>query len=353
MKADSAAVEQLTSRDRDILRDVIYTYIVRGEPVSSRTVARQEGTNLSAATIRNVMADLEELGFLRQPHTSAGRMPTAAGYHVYIDSLMRQRPVDEQKKRYIARHLRRAGDDGEERMNRASHLLSELSQQVGLVLIPALGETVLKAIDFVSLSGRKVLCVVVSSTGFVDSKVVALENEVAPSELVRASNYLNQNFAGHTIRQIRDRLLEMMDDERSQMNQLLGLVIDLAGRSLGQIDQHEVLVDGAAGLLSQPELEDLHRVRRLFDAFDEKVRLVGLLNQCLSGQGVRTWIAEDSDLTSELDFSLIATNYGVGGRKLGSLGIMGPSRMEYETVIPLVEYLANSLSDALADTFQA
>ncbi|MBZ0112446.1 MAG: heat-inducible transcriptional repressor HrcA [Thermoanaerobaculia bacterium] len=350
---DTASIHTLNPRDRDILRDVIYTYIAQGEPVSSRTMARQEKSGLSAATIRNVMADLEELGFLHQPHTSAGRVPTATGYHAYIDTLMEQKRVSTKQKRFISDHLRRAGDDGEERMNATSQLLSKLSQQVGLVLIPALGETVLKAIDFVPLTGSKVLCVVVSSTGFVDSKVVALEAEVTPEELIRAANYLNENFAGLSIRQIRDRLLKLMDDERNQVNRLLGLVITLAGRSLGQSDVPEVLVDGAAGLLSQPELSDLRRVRRLFDAFDEKVRLVQLLNQCLEGQGVRTWIAEDSALTSELDFSLIATNYSVGGRVLGSLGIMGPSRMEYEKVIPLVEYLANSLSDALADTFEA
>jgi heat-inducible transcriptional repressor len=350
---DAASIHALNPRDRDILRDVIYTYIVQGEPVSSRTMARQEKSSLSAASIRNVMADLEDLGFLHQPHTSAGRVPTAAGYHAYIDGLMEQKKVSTKQRRFISDHLRRAGDDGEERMNATSQLLSQLSQQVGLVLIPALGETVLKAIDFVPLTGCKVLCVVVSSTGFVDSKVVALEAEVTPEELIRASNYLNENFAGSSIRQIRDRLLTLMDDERNQVNRLLGLVITLAGRSLGQADIPEVLVEGAAGLLNQPELADLRRVRRLFDAFDEKVRLVQLLNQCLEGQGVRTWIAEDSDLTSELDFSLIATNYSVGGRVLGSLGIMGPSRMEYEKVIPLVEYLANSLSDALADTFEA
>ena len=345
------SLNKLNPRDRDILRDVIYTYIVQGEPVSSRTMARREQASLSAASFRNVMADLEDLGFLHQPHTSAGRVPTAAGYHAYIDSLMEQRSVSREQQRYISSNLRRAGDDGEERMNAASQLLSELSHQVGLVLIPALGETVLKAIDFVPLTESKVLCVVVSSTGFVDSKVVALEADVRPEELVRAANYLNENFAGSSIREIRDRLIKLMDQDRSQVNRLLGLVITLAGNSFGGVDTPAVLVDGAAGLLSQPELADLKRVRRLFDAFDEKVRLVQLLNQCLEGQGVRTWINEDSDLTSELDFSLIATNYGVEGRVLGSLGIMGPSRMEYERVIPLVEYLANSLSNALADTF--
>src|SRR5688572_11898354 len=180
----------LTPRDREILRDVIYTFISAGDPVSSRAVAKQERHGLSSASIRNIMADLEEKGYLRQPHTSAGRVPTPSGYHFYIETLMRQRTVPAQQRRYIDSQLKEGSGDAGDRMASASQLLSELTHQVGVVLIPALGDTVLKTVEFVPVSGRRVLCVVVSSTGFVDSKLVELEEAVPREELVRAGNYL-------------------------------------------------------------------------------------------------------------------------------------------------------------------
>lgn len=345
--------DALTARDREILKDVIYSFILRGEPVSSRAVAKQRRHALSSASIRNVMADLEDLGFLRQPHTSAGRIPTSAGYHFYIDSLMRQRRVSAQERRLIDAQLKEGKGGPEQQVAAASQLLSQLSNQVGLVLIPAMGETVLRAVDFVPLTGQKVLCVVVSATGFVDSKLIEMDEPVAREELVWAANYLTRHFAGSSMREVRDRLLALMDDERAQMDRLLGLVVQLARRGLRSPDGPEVMVEGATELLSQPELANVERVRRLFEAFNDKARLVRLLNQCLEGGGVRAWIGDDSDLTSELDFSLVATPYRVGEKAMGSLGIMGPSRMEYEKIIPLVDYLATTLGEALADTFES
>jgi heat-inducible transcriptional repressor len=341
----------LTPRDREILRDVIYSFIVSGEPVSSRTVAKQERHGLSSASIRNVMADLEEQGYLRQPHTSAGRVPTPAGYHFYIETLMRQRTVPAQQRRYIDSRLEEASGNADERVAAASQVLSELTHQVGVVLIPALADTVLKTVELIPVAERRVLCVVVSSTGFIDSKLVEVDAPVSREELVRAGNYLTETFTGLTLREVRDRLLGMMADERAQVDRLLGLALAVARNSFPQ-GAAEVRVEGASELLSQPELADLGRVRRLFEAFDDKVRLVKLLNQCLDGAGVRAWIGEDAELTSELDFALVATPYRVGQRVLGSLGILGPSRMEYDKIIPLVEYLADTLSTALASTFE-
>ena len=340
---------KLTPRDREILKDVIMTYILSAEPVSSRSVSKHGRLGLSAATIRNVMADLEEWGYLMQPHTSAGRVPTPAAYHLFIQSMMQARKVPARERRYIEENLR--SGDADQIMESASHLLSELSRQVGIVVTPALGDTVLRAVDFVPISGRRVLCVVVSSTGFVDNKILELEEEVPRDELLRISNYLTENFAGQTLREIRDRLLRLMAEERAQMDRMLALAIELARQGLDLPAGPGVLVDGAPSLLSHPEMTDIQRVRRMFDAFADKARLVKLLNQCLQGQGVRVLIGDDSDLTSELDFSLVATPYGVGDQALGTLGIIGPSRMEYERVIPLVHFLGEALSRALADSF--
>ena len=347
--AELRNTSQLTPRDREILKDVIMTYILSAEPVSSRSVSKHGRLGLSAATIRNVMADLEEWGFLMQPHTSAGRVPTAAAYHLFIESMMQARKVPAKERRYIEENLR--GGDADQIMGSATHLLSELSRQVGIVLTPAVGDTVLRAVDFVPVSGRRVLCVVVSSTGFVDNKILEMEEEIPREELVRISHYLTENFAGQSLRQIRDRLLRMMADERAQMDRMLALAIELARQGLDLPSGPEVLVDGAPSLLSHPEMTDIQRVRRMFDAFADKARLVKLLNQCLQGKGVRVLIGDDSDLTSELDFSVVATPYGMGDKTLGTLGIIGPSRMEYERVIPLVHFLGEALSRALDDSF--
>jgi heat-inducible transcriptional repressor len=342
---------KLTARDREILRDVILTHILSAEPVSSRSVAKHGKLGLSAATIRNVMADLEEWGYLMQPHTSAGRVPTAAAYHLFIGSMMEARAVPARERRYIQENLKGGSADSDQLLGTASHLLSELSTQVGIVVTPAMGETVLKAVDFIPVSGRKVLCVVVSSTGFIDNKVIETDEEVPREELVRISNYLTENFGGQTLRQIRERLLRMMVEEKAQMDRFLARTLELARNGLSVGETPGVVVDGTSMLLAKPELSDMQRVRRMFETFADKARLVKILNLCIQGGGVRVLIGEDCDLTSELDFSVVATPYGVGDRPLGTLGIVGPSRMDYESIIPLVNFLGETLSRALADTF--
>jgi heat-inducible transcriptional repressor len=340
---------RLGSRDREILKDVILTYILSADPVSSRSVAKHGKLGLSAASIRNVMADLEDWGYLMQPHTSAGRVPTAAAYHLFIGSMMEARAVPAKERRYIQENLR--GGAADELMGSASHLLSELSSQMGIVVTPAMGETVLKAVDFIPVSGRKVLCIVVSSAGFIDNKVIETEEEIPREELVRISNYLTESFGGHTLKEIRERLLRQMVEERAQMDRVLARTIELARSGFSVGETPGVLVDGTSMLLSKPELSDVQRVRRMFEAFADKARLVKILSQCIQGGGVRVLIGEDSELTSELDFSVVATSYAVGDLPLGTLGILGPSRMDYEKIIPLVNFLGETLSQALAEAF--
>lgn len=350
--SDERAMAELNERDREILKAVILSYIVNAEPVSSRSVAKRSDLGLSAATIRNTMADLEEEGLLFQPHTSAGRVPTAAAYRLFVEQMMKGRQVPPEVRRYIRNNLRAAPGDAEELMEAATHLLTELTHQVGLVVTPAMGDTVLKAVDFVPLEGRKVLCVVVSTGGFVDNKVVETDEEVSREELVRISNYLNEHCAGRTLRQIRDHLLLRMSEERMQMDRLMALTIELAREGFELMDSGpRVLHEGTSSLLDQPELADLGRVRRLFETFANHARLVRMLNQCIEGQGMRVIIGDESELTSELDFSLVSTSYGVDDAPLGALGIFGPSRMEYEKVIPLVHYLGESLSQVLAEVY--
>jgi heat-inducible transcriptional repressor len=346
--AEAPNQRPLTPREREVLKDIILMYVLSAEPVSSRSISKHGRLGLSSASIRNVMSDLEELGYLRQPHTSAGRVPTGAGYHLFAESLMGAQTVPARVRRYIDEHLREAPADADGLVAVTSHLLSELSQQVGIVVCPAIGETVLRAIEFVPLTGSRVLVVIVSESGFVDNKVIDTDKPLPREELVRSSNYLTESFAGLTLRQIRDRLLVAMAEERAKVDELLGSTLELARRSLDLAAGREVLVDGTSAVLAQPELADVLRVRRLIETFADKARLVKMLNACVRGQGVRVVIGEDSDLTSELDFSLVATRYGVGDRERGTLGIFGPSRMEYQRVIPLVHYLGQTLSQMLA-----
>lgn len=339
-----------SDRDHEILRDVIQTYIVTGEPVSSLSVARRSRHRLSPATMRNIMAELEERGLLSQPHASSGRIPTAAGYHFYIDSLMPFRAVSPSKRRYIRDQLREVLSSAEDLMASVTHLLTELSQQIGIVLTPVIGETTLKAIHFLQLTGRRTLCVLESTGGLVEHRVVETLVPMSRHELISVSNYLTDNFSGLTLRQTRDRLLALMADERAQIDRLLTAAITLAQQALDADDKPEVLVEGTETVLSQPELSDIVRVRRLLDTFTDKARLVRMIDQLIEGRQPQVIIGDDSDLTSDLDFSLVAMTYGASGRPLGTLGIFGPSRMDYQKVVPLVDFLGKTLSEALEVT---
>jgi heat-inducible transcriptional repressor len=344
------AAGELGDREREILKDVIVTYILSAEPVSSRSVARQSRLGLSAATIRNVMADLEEAGYLYQPHTSAGRVPTREGYHLFIDALMEARQLPVRERRYIDETLLSVPTDLQQLLAATVYLLKDLSHQVSIILTPEMGEAVLRAVEFVPVEGTKVLCVVVSDSGFVDNRLVDTETPLTREELTWISNYLTENFAGLSLRQIRERLLHMMAEERAQVDRLMSLSIDLARRGLANEGERQLIVEGASEILNQPELGDIQRVRQVFDTFSQKARLVSMLNQTLGTKGVRVLIGEDSDLTSQLDFSLIAASYRAGTGSLGSLAVFGPSRMEYSRLIPLVHYLGQALSRILAGT---
>ncbi len=340
----------LSRRYREILADIVRTHIRSGEPVSSRLVSRHSQHQLSSATIRNVMADLEETGLLRQPHTSAGRIPTEAGYRLYVEDLMQPDSISEEEKRYIEERL--SSKDADRLMSSATSLLSELSHRVGVVLTPAADEIFVKSADFVSLGGRRVLCVIISSGGFMDHIVVDTEEELSRDELVRISNYVTEHFTGLRLAEIRDQLLQMMAQERARVDCWLAQAITLARQAVRGTTIQEVLVEGTSSLLDQPELSDIENIRRMLDTFADQARLVCLLNQCLSTDGVRVFLGEDSDVTMELDFSLVGTTYGIGEEALGSLGIIGPSRMAYPRMVPLVRFLGETLSKALASASQ-
>lgn len=343
------STSQLSDRDKAILREVVLAYTLTGEPVSSRAIARQSRLGVSAATIRNSMAELEEEGLLSQPHTSAGRMPTAEAYRLYVDSLMPPVRIGKRERQLIDRALDEAVGSGDPLLSAAGHALSELTQQVSVVLTPRMAETVLQAIDFVPLSRGRVLCVVAAAGGFVDHKILEI-NDISREELTRVANYLNERFAGMSLRSIRQRLVELLEDERTRVDELLRQSVLLARKALVDDMAQDVVVDGTAGALSQPEMADVDKVRRLLSTFEHKVKLINLLSRLIEGQGVRVLIDDDSDLTSELGFSLVATSYHSGDRPIGSLGVFGPTRMEYARIVGLVNYLGERLTAALEES---
>jgi heat-inducible transcriptional repressor len=239
----------------------------------------------------------------------------------------------------------------DELMSSASQLLSQLSHQIGIVVTPSLRDIELRSVSFVPLSGRKVLCVVVSSSGHVDNKLIETSTRMDSDELQRISNYLTETFAGLTVRKTRDRLIKMMGEERARIDRLMANAIDLARNALAGGGDRDLFVEGTSSILGIPELSDVGRIQKLLDAFADSASLVQLLNQLMSGGGVRVLIGEDSDLTAELDFSLVGTSYRVGGRPVGTLAVFGPTRMPYQRLIPLVNYFGERLSQALETTY--
>lgn len=350
-RAAESGERSLSPRDREILRDIIHTFVTLGEPVSSRTVSKHLQHGLSAASIRNVMADLEEAGYLRQPHTSAGRVPTEAAYRLYIEALMVTQTLTPRERRYIDGQLREVAGDGDQVIVAASHLLSELSNQVGVVLAPALRDVMIKALCFAPLGGRRILCVLVSENGFIDNIVIEWGEELSHEDLGRISAYANANVVGRRLNEVRERLLHLLAEERQGIDNTLRQAMALTHEAVrGKSSPQNLLLEGTASLLGQPELADLERVRRMLDMFADKTRLVRILNQCLeSDGGVRVVLGQESEVTQELDFSLVATTYGNKHEKLGALGVLGPSRMLYPRMVPLVRYLGEKVSESLAE----
>jgi heat-inducible transcriptional repressor len=338
----------LDERSREILKSLIQLHICTGEPVGSESLARALNRTLSPATLRNVMADLERLGYLEHPHTSAGRLPTDEGYRVYVDSLMAQ-PLPHGEAADIESKLR----DGSptQVMENASHLLSRLSRSVAFVVAPALERTTFQHIDLVRLSGPKVLVVMVSSAGILTHKVIEVEEPVVQDELQTCANYLNTHFAGQTLSTIRARLLQMMGEEKAAYDSLLQKVVRVGERAftddVGRATS--VFLDGTSYILDQASFSDLDRLRSLFKTFEEKNRLVKILNACMAGTGVRILIGHENPEPDLADMAVVTAAYPVDGAPGFGVGVLGSTRMEYARVIALVDHVGRGVASALED----
>lgn len=338
--------DRLDARSRQLLRSLVSRYIEGGEPVGSRTLAKASGLEVSPATIRNILSDLEELGLVAAPHTSAGRVPTASGYRVFVDSLIEVRPPDEQLLRQVGGQLpTTAGTQA--LLSNATELLSAMSQFVGVVTVPQRGAFAFRHIEFLPLDGARVLAVLVFADHEVQNRILATRREFTASELEQSANYLNQHFAGLTWDEIRAGLLRELREARSELERVLSVAAELSEQLQPSTAAEDVLVAGQNRLIGSPDLTDLDRLRELFETFARKRELLGLLDRCAKAPGVRIFIGEETGLAPLDGLALISAPYHAQGRVLGAVGVIGPSRMAYERVIPVVQATADLVGRAL------
>ena len=335
-------------RRREVLRTLIQRHIETGEPVGSESLSRVLNRALSPATLRNVMADLEALGYLGHPHTSAGRVPTDEGYRVFVDSLMDREPLPPVDSAEIASALGSPDASAEQVMETASQLLSRLSRNVGIVVAPGSARASFRHVDLVALAGVRVLVVMVSATGLVTQKVIELDERLSADDLQACANYLNLHFAGMTLSAIRERLLALMREEKALYDSLLKRVVALGERAFAVSGANaSVYLDGASNILAHPEFDDFERMKQLFRTFEEKSRLVAILNECISGEGIQVVIGRENPDPDLQDLSFVTASCGVEGDREWGLGVLGSTRMEYARIVSLVDQVSRSLAEAL------
>ena len=335
----------LDLRSRHLLRTLIARYIRDGEPVGSQTLARHAGLDVSAATIRNILGDLEEIGLLASPHTSAGRIPTAQGYRMFVDSLVQMQPLGEGEVARLRAELP-AGGGTQALLGNASELLSAMTHFVGVVSAPKREQFAFRHIDFVPLDGRRVLAILVFADNDVQNRVIEPRRAYDPSELERVANYLNTHFAGRPLSDIRATLLRDLRNAQSEMEGLLAQTVELAEHAFVPASDDMVLA-GQTRLMGVQDLSDLDRLRELFETFARKREILQLLERTLQAPGVRIFIGEETGLAPLDGLSVVTAPYIAGGRVLGVLGVIGPTRMAYERVIPVVQAAADALGSAL------
>ena len=334
----------LDVRAQTLLKTLIERYIVEGQPVGSRTLSRYSGLELSPATIRNVMSDLEEMGFITSPHTSAGRVPTPLGYRLFVDTLLTVKPLAQQEISEIEDviqpiHRQRV-------LSQASQLLSQLTQFAGVVIAPRRQTPLVRQIEFLRLSERRVLLIIVTADGEVQNRILLTQRDYSPSELIEAANYLNQNFLGLDLDQMRARLREELRQLSSDLSELMTAALS-AGNQVDTGEQY--VISGENNLLGVEDLSsNMARLRRLFDMFEQRTSLAHLLELSHRAAGVQVFIGSESGIDSLDECSVVTAPYSADGEVIGTVGVIGPTRMAYERVIPIVDITARLMSSALS-----
>lgn len=337
----------LDQRAQFLLKTLIERYIADGQPVGSRALSKYSGLDLSPATIRNVMADLEELGFITSPHTSAGRIPTTRGYRFFVDSLMVIKPLEQGEIHQLEDQLH--PDHPQKLVASASNLLSELTKFAGVVATPKRRNSAFKQIEFLRLSEKRVLLIVVTPEGDVQNKILFPEKDYTTSALTEASNFLNQHFAGHTFDEIRSRLQNELKQLHQDMSKLMTTALEASSQAIAETEETFV-ISGESNLLHVHELSsNMGNLRKLFDMFEHKTGLLQLLDMSQCAQGIQIFIGGESKILTLDECSVVTAPYEVDGKIVGTLGVIGPTRMAYERIIPIVDITAKLLSNALSN----
>jgi heat-inducible transcriptional repressor len=340
---------KLSERAEVLLKFLVERYISGGQPVSSRALAREAGLDLSPATVRNVMADLEDMGFIKAPHTSAGRVPTPRGYRVFVDYLLKVRPLDTRALQQIENRFSTSRDP-QQVLATAGDLLSQITHLAGMVTPPRLPDAGLRQLEFLSLSRDRILAILVTDDGRVQNRVISTERGYTPSELVEAANYFNEKYAGRSLQDVRRSLLLDLERDTAEMHRTMSAATEMARQvfdSPADGADDDLMVSGERNLFDVPELCDVNKLRQLFDAFKAKQDLLHLLDKSMRAKRVQIFIGEESGYEMLTDCSVVAAPYEVDGRVVGTLGVIGPVRMSYEDVIPVVDVTARLLGSAL------
>ncbi|WP_066738854.1 heat-inducible transcriptional repressor HrcA [Cupriavidus sp. D384] len=347
----------MDERSKTLLKTLIERYIAEGQPVGSRTLSKYSGLDLSPATIRNVMSDLEEMGFIASPHTSAGRIPTPRGYRLFVDTMLTARPLegppglsaeladlkDQIQGQMASQQL------GPQRMiTAAAHTLSNLSRFAGVVMTPRRAQA-FRQVEFMRLSDKRILLIIVSPEGDVQNRIIQTELSYTPAQLIEAANFFNTHYAGMSFNAVRDHLRGELQALRRDMSSLMQAAVEAGSNAMAEDNVEQVFISGERRLLEVEDLSSsMDKLRRLFDVFEHKTSLLQLLDVSSHAQGVQIFIGGESQLVPLEDMAVITAPYEVDGQIVGTLGVIGPTRMAYERVIPIVDITARLLSSALS-----
>ncbi len=341
----------LQSREAEVLKIIIEDYIASAVPIGSRTVAKKSPLKLSPASMRNIMADLTEKGYLEQPHTSAGRVPTPIAFRYYLDSTFTPLKLSEHDKQGIGEHLRSAGLEMSDLLGQASKLVSSLSQQVALVLAPSNEDVRWREIDFALIKPGLVLTVLILDGGIVQNKLLTVEDDITKADLEKFRNYLNKHFSGLTLSEARTRIHAELQSAKQRLKLLYLRALRLARHTFEHSGSRDVFVEGTTNILEHAEFSDVIKMREILRLLEERTQILRILDRTIAEQGIKIMLGRESELDGLLECSVVCSTYGDEVNPRGVVSVIGPLRMDYAKVIPVVDYIAQTLTDLLHERF--
>jgi len=339
----------LLPRETEVLRIIIEDYIANAQPVGSRTVAKQSGLSLSPASMRNVMADLTDKGYLEQPHTSAGRIPTAVAFRHYINANMAPRQLTVEEKSRIGVYLHQAGLDLSEVLNQATKLLSTFSHQVALILAPSREDVRWREIGFSLIRPGVVLAVLVLDGGIVQNRLIEAEPDVTKDDLTTFGNYLNEHFRGRTLSEARTLIGNELEGAKRRLQRLYARALQLARSTFEHLEKRQMFVEGATYILDQTEFADLTKIRDILRLLEERSRLLKLLDRTIAEKGVKIMLDDEAELDDLKGCGVVTSSYGDAAQTRGVISVIGPMRMDYAKVVPAVDFIAKTLTELLKE----